>query len=77
MLPSIVWPRSRFLWPIAYAAITLIFGLGSVGTVTSEKGPWAFVLWSICGSVILAAGLFGAAKGESISKGSQPMQPPE
>jgi hypothetical protein len=63
LLPSFIWPRSRFLWPFAYAATTLVFGLGSVRGLASSDGVWPFVVWSGCGLCILAAGLFGSFRG--------------
>lgn len=76
LLPSVVWPRSRFVWAFCYAAVTLIFGLASIGEVRSAKGPWPFLVWSGCGFAILFAGWYGGVCGKRLAARYQSRQAP-
>ena len=66
-LPSLVWPRSRFVWAFFYSAMTLAFGLGSIGEIDSPKGVWPVAVWSGCGLTILLAGWYGGACGKRMA----------
>ncbi len=76
LVPSVVWPRSRFVLPLCYAAVTLIFGLMSIGEIRSAKGPWPFLVWSGCGLAILLAGWYGGVRGKRLAARLQSRQAP-
>lgn len=66
-LPSIVWPRSRFVWAFFYSAVSLVFGFATIGDIDSSKGLWSFLVWSGCGVTSLLCGWQGGAYGKRVA----------
>lgn len=76
LIPSVVWPRSRFVWAFCYSAVTLVFGLASIGDVNSSKGLWPFLAWSGCGLTVLLVGSYGGVWGKRMAARLEMRQTP-
>ena len=75
-LPSVVWPRSRFVWAFCYSAVTLTCGFTSIGEINSAKGPWLFLVWTGCGLTILLVGWYGGVCGKRMAARLEMKQTP-